>query len=89
MHDERGAYYYPNPAQKSTRMYVRRIGGVLHFRLYNSQVPEIWERHGWIAKDVVRQAATLYSGDKDPTALYDEVVAEQVLLQAENERDKA
>lgn len=82
MQDERGLYYYPNPAQRATRMYVRLNDGAIEFRLYNSQAPEIWERHGWLPLEVVKQAAALYQGEKDPTSLYDEKVARNLLESA-------
>ncbi|MGE4299011.1 MAG: hypothetical protein AB7E47_13370 [Desulfovibrionaceae bacterium] len=82
MKDERGNYYYPNPAQKRTRMYVRKNFGVIEFRLYSPDNPEIWERHGWLAMDVVRAAAALAvkEGKGDAAlALYDERVAVALL----------
>ena len=79
MHDDRGAYYYPNPAQKTTRMYVREENGMIYFRLFSSSSPEIWDRHGWLTLDIIKQAAALYSGENDPTRLYDENIAWEVL----------
>lgn len=87
MHDQHGAYYYPNPAQKTTRMYVQEQDGVIHFRLYSSEDPQIWERHGWLPLEVIKQAASLYAGENDPTRLYDEAIAQEVLRQAK-EADK-
>jgi len=84
MHDQRGTYYYPNPAQKTTRMYVKEHDGVIHFRLYSSDDPQIWERHGWLTLEVIKQAAALYSGDNDPTRLYDEAIAREVLRQIQD-----
>jgi len=88
MQDSRGVYYYPNPAYKSARMYVQELDGVIHFRLYSSENPEIWDRHGWLPLDVVKRAAAMYPGDKDPARLYDENVAREVLRQAAKADDK-
>ena len=46
MKDERGLYYFPNAADHRARMYVRRgeDGGV-QFRLWQSDHPEVWDRH--------------------------------------------
>lgn len=88
MQDQYGVYYYPNPALKTTRMYVQDIQGVIHFRLYSSENPEIWDRHGWLPLEVVKQAAALYQGGNDPTRLYDENIAKEVLKQAENAEKK-
>ena len=82
MQDQRGVYFYPNPALKTTRMYVRESPQGIEFRLYSSENPEIWERHGWITREVVRQAAALYTGANSPLLLYDEEVAREVLRQA-------
>lgn len=88
MQDQTGVYYYPNPALKSTRMYVLEQHGVIHFRLYSSENPEIWERHGWLPLDVVKQAAALYGGENDPTRLYDEAIAREVLRQAAKQHEE-
>ncbi len=82
MQDKQGVYYYPNPVQKTTRMYVREQGGELEFRLYSSEDPQIWERHDWLTLDVVKQAAGMYQGENSPLMLYDEQVAREVLRQA-------
>lgn len=86
MKDERGVYYYPNPNLKTTRMYVRKnAGGVIEFRLWSSDNPEIWDRHQWLSLDVIREALKLRTssgGDSAPSQLYDERVAEGLLLEA-------
>ncbi len=82
MQDDRGVYYYPNPAMKTTRMYVREQDGALEFRLFSSEDQHIWERHQWLPLSVIQEAVQQYSGDKDPLLLYDEQVAREVLRQA-------
>ncbi len=83
MQDHRGVYYYPNPAEKTTRMYVRlspSTPNVIEFRLYSSENPDIWERHEWIPREVVEAAAKQYTNpERDPLALYDESVARALL----------
>lgn len=89
MKDARGYYYYPNPVLKTTRMYVQRAegrpDGDIQFRLYSDENPEIWERHGWLSLDVLRQAAALYEGQANPLALYDANVAAALLKDAAHE----
>jgi hypothetical protein len=87
MHDDRGVYYYPNTALKTTRMYVREQDGALEFRLFSSEDPQIWERHQWLPLSVIQEAARQYPGDKNPLLLYDEQVAREVLRQA-REKEK-
>ncbi|MFW5735105.1 MAG: hypothetical protein ACOCWR_08605 [Oceanidesulfovibrio sp.] len=83
MHDDKGHYYYPNPADKTVRMYVREnpdAPGEVEFRLHSAQNPEIWERHPWLSRDVAAQAAKMYDKpDRDPLALYDQGVARALL----------
>lgn len=76
MQDARGLYYYPSPANKKERMYVRERAGQVEFRLWNLERPEIWDRHDWLPFDVIQQAAARYAGKGDPPlALYDLDVA--------------
>ncbi len=83
MQDERGYYYYPNPAQQDTRGYVRTgQGGDIEFRLWNRHEPRIWNEHGWLPLGVIKEAAERYSDrepDKNPLLLYDEQVARSLL----------
>ena len=80
MRDQQGCYYYPNPAQKSTRMYVRERDGEIEFRLHSDNDPQIWERHKWLGLDVIRKATAMFDTSKgDPLELYDEAVAKAVL----------
>ncbi|AGW12596.1 hypothetical protein [Megalodesulfovibrio gigas] len=86
MQDELGFYYYPNPSQHDTRCYVRKNQqGNIEFRLWNRQEPRLWEQHGWLSLEIIRQAAGRYSDrqpDKNPMLLYDEAVARMLLAEA-------
>lgn len=88
MKDERGLYYHPNAGDNRARVYVRRgeDGGV-EFRLWQSECPEIWERHPWLPYEVVQNAAQLYqkerNRDADPLRLYDLAVARALLQEDE------
>ena len=80
MKDERGLYYYPSLQNRDTRMYVRESDGVIEFRLWSAENPEIWERHEWIPLDVVRKAAKMYKNpERNPLGLYDMDVARRLL----------
>lgn len=81
MRDNLGRYYYPDPEDKTTRVYVREENGELEFRLWRRDYPEIWERHGWMPLGVIKAAAAMYSMNSaaDPMRLYDEVVARALL----------
>lgn len=87
MKDERGLYYFPNAADHRARMYVRRgeDGGV-QFRLWQSDHPEVWDRHQWLDLQVIEDAARLYreerNADADPLKLYDAAVARALLEDA-------
>ena len=87
MKDERGLYYFPNAADHRARMYVRRgeDGGV-QFRLWQSDHPEVWDRHQWLDLQVIEDAARLYreerNADADPLKLYDAAVARALLEEA-------
>ncbi|THB68676.1 MAG: hypothetical protein D6E12_06095 [Desulfovibrio sp.] len=83
MQDTLGAFYYPDPSDKSTRMYVRKAGGNIEFRMWHAKHKDIWDKHEWIPIDVVRKAAA-----QDPErkkfhlSLYDLNVAKAVLAEA-------
>ncbi|MCK9238956.1 hypothetical protein [Desulfocurvus sp.] len=83
MKDERGLYYYPSMQTRDVRMYVRQSEeGGIEFRMWNKDLPEVWERHEWIPLDVVRTAARMYAlrnKDRNPAGLYDEAVARRLL----------
>ena len=72
MKDDRGLYYYPFPRNKNVRMYVRAGDGAVWFRLWNEEDPKLWDEHGWIPYEAVKQAQALYEGDSfDPAQAYD------------------
>ncbi|MGE4552472.1 MAG: hypothetical protein AB7D57_05140 [Desulfovibrionaceae bacterium] len=82
MKDERGLYYLPSLQTRDTRMYVREHAGVIEFRLYSGENPEIWDRHGWLALDVIQRAARMYQDlgrERNPMGLYDEAVARRLI----------
>ena len=80
MQDKRGAYYYPNPSNKRIRMYVREMDDAIAFRLWNSDVPQLWEEHGWVPYDAIQKAASMYTGKNfDPQQAYDIELAKAVL----------
>ena len=85
MQDKDGIFYYPNPANKRIRMYVRENEGNIEFRLSNVDHPEIWEYHGWIDIDIVRRGARMFEerGSKvDPTNIYDLETARYLIKDA-------
>ena len=85
MKDQLGLYYYPNPADKRVRMYVRRRYGQVEFRLWNGEHPEIWDGHGWVPYDAIEEAAAEYRTRKtgvDPLEMYDLNVAERLIADA-------
>ncbi|OQY50382.1 MAG: hypothetical protein B6240_01705 [Desulfobacteraceae bacterium 4572_87] len=85
MKDERGKYYYPFPQNKKARMYVQETDGMIHFRLWNSDDPKLWEEHDWIPYEAIRQAAEMYDkrsekkSDFNPNQAYNLDVAKAVL----------
>jgi hypothetical protein len=80
MKDERGLYYYPFPENKQVRMYVRQGSDNVWFRLWNAQDPKLWEEHGWIPYDAIKQAEAIYeSHNFDPGRAYDLDVAKALL----------
>lgn len=88
MKDQNGIYYYPDPADKKTRVYVRKGPAGPEFRLWRSERPEVWEKHGWMPHQVIEAAAAMYrqSGDQksNPLLLYDLNVAQALIKQEEN-----
>ena len=84
MKDDRGLYYHPNPQNKRVRMYVRKFGVDIEFRLWNQDVPELWEEHGWIAYEAIQQAAHMYEGKSlDPQRIYDLNVARALIKEGQ------
>ena len=83
MKDDRGLYYHPQPQNKRVRMYVRKFGSEVQFRLWNQDLTELWEEHGWVAHEAIQQAAKMYEGKKafDPGQVYDINIAEELLAE--------
>jgi hypothetical protein len=81
MKDDRGKYYYPFPQNKSVRMYVQEEGEEVFFRLWNPDDPELWDEHGWIPYEAIKQAGAMYDREKDfkPNQAYDLEIARAVL----------
>lgn len=78
MNDANGFYYYPNPEDTRSRVYVRQGLGDVEFRLWHAEYPEVWERHGWVAYGMIEQLAAMYKEGgrgSDPLVLYDINVA--------------
>ncbi|WP_456324059.1 hypothetical protein [Desulfonauticus submarinus] len=75
-----GPFYYPNPLDKRERMYVRENeDGQIEFRLWHRDYPHVWEEHGWLDLEIIKNAVKLYKGKDNPLKLYDIVVAKAVL----------
>lgn len=84
MKDELGLYYYPSLQSQDTRMYVRENNGVIEFRLWSRENPEIWERHEWLPYDVLEKASEMYKErgtDRNPLALYDYDIAKKLIME--------
>ena len=82
MKDALGLFYYPNPQHTEARMYVRRFGGRIEFRMWHKDDNSVWEKHNWLPYAVIEQAAAMFKASgktSDPTALYDIAVAERLL----------
>ena len=85
MKDQNGIYYYPDPADTNTRVYVREGTTGAEFRLWRQNMPEVWEKHGWMPHQVIEAAAAMYreSGEQkaNPMLLYDLNVANALIKQ--------
>lgn len=81
MKDERGKYYYPFPQNKKVRMYVQEEDGSVYFRLWNSDDIQLWDDHGWIPYEAIKQAQAMYEqkNDFNPNQAYDLETAKAVL----------
>lgn len=83
MQDERGLYYHAQAGNPSVRVYVRNGENGIEFRLWEAAHPEVWERHEWLAYDVISKAAQLYRQERnanaDPLKLYDIAIAQALL----------
>lgn len=94
MFDDRGSYYYPNPADVRCRVYVRGgadgAGGV-EFRLWHADHPQVWERHEWLTQEALEKAAALYremGRGSNPMALYDVAVARALLKEEARRKER-
>lgn len=82
MRDQRGLYFYPFPRNHRVRMYVRKQGDDICFRLWNADDPVMWMEHGWVPHDAIRMASRMY--DKkgfDPNRAYDIDAARALLAE--------
>jgi hypothetical protein len=82
MKDDKGLYYYPDPTDHETRVYVREGAGGPEFRLWRLGHPEVWEKHEWLPHAVIAEAAALYrerGSASDPLAFYDCNVARALI----------
>ncbi len=82
MKDENGHYYYPDPSDRDTRVYVREQPGGIEFRLWRGSYPEVWEKHGWLPYEIISAAASMYKergNSSNPLVFYDINVARALL----------
>jgi hypothetical protein len=80
MKDNQGLYYYPYPQSKGVRMYVRRFGDNIEFRMWKRDDPNLWEEHGWISHEAIVQAAKRFEKKAfNPNQAYDVEVAKALL----------
>ena len=92
MYDDRGSYYYPNPADPRGRVYVRESEQGVEFRLWHAEHPMVWEKHGWISQATLEQAAAAFRGmgnDSDPMILYDVAVALALIKEERRRKEDA
>ena len=84
MKDKRGVYYHPNLQNKKVRMYVRKTKGEVFFRLLNSDDPGLWEEHGWLTYEAIKQATALNKNQNfDSKQVYDINMAKVLLDEKE------
>jgi hypothetical protein len=85
MKDDRGKYYFPFPQNKNVRVYVQEQGEEIFFRLWNSEDSKLWDEHGWIPYEAIKQAEAMFGRDKDfkPNQTYDLDIARAVLKESE------
>jgi hypothetical protein len=88
MKDKRGCYYYPFPANKRVRMYVRDQEGMIWFRMWNADDPKLWEDHGWVPYGAIQEAMQVYEGKGfNPAQAYDIQTAMATLKAHMNDPD--
>jgi hypothetical protein len=88
MKDEKGIYYYPELQEKNLRMYVRKNGNDIEFRMWDSKNPEVWKNHIWLDMASLKKAADIYSSHpnykgRSPLHLYDLQIAQQLVSEEE------
>jgi hypothetical protein len=82
MKDERGLYYYPSPGNHRVRMYVKAQGGVIWFRMWNADDPQLWEQHDWVPHGAILKAVEMYTGKNfDPRRAYDIEIAKALIAE--------
>ncbi len=80
MKDDLGLYYYPFLDNRRVRMYVREGSDNIWFRLWNADDPKLWQEHGWVPYDAIKQAQAMYTGKGiDPQQAYDPEVAKEII----------
>lgn len=85
MKDQNGIYYHPDPNDIHTRVYVRQGDIEVEFRLWRNNMPEVWEKHGWMRWSVIEDAASLYKPNENklsPLRLYDINVAKTLIKES-------
>lgn len=85
MKDKNGLFYYPFPANKRIRMYVKPCGPDILFRMWNADDDGMWEKHGWVPFGAIQEAMGLYrknAGGFDPRQAYNIELA-RALIQDE------
>ena len=90
MQDENGLYYYPNPSDIKSRVYVREGVAGLEYRLWHTEHPQVWEKHGWVPQAALEAAAAMYTvnGKANPMLLYDKNVATALVREEARRREK-
>ncbi|CAK7065229.1 MAG: hypothetical protein DELT_01620 [Desulfovibrio sp.] len=90
MQDDHGLYYYPNPADTRSRVYVRQGEDGLEFRLWHADHDMVWEKHGWVPQAALEEAAELYraQGKANPMSLYDTVVGQALINDALRKKER-
>ena len=92
MQDASGLYYYPDPTDIRSRVYVRQGAVDVEFRLWHKEHPEAWDKHGWVTYTTIQALAAMYKErgtgtGSDPLTLYDINVAKTLIK--EHERKKS
>ncbi len=83
MEDQQGKYYYPFPQNRRVRMYVKKDKGMICFRLWSAEDEKLWEEHGWVPYEAIKQAASRYDGKSfDPGQAYDIEIAQALLKES-------